>query len=94
MKHVQQYRAKNGRLQFKPSDALLIEIIEGDNSTGFCLACGETVDGVEPDAAGYTCPHCDAAKVFGAEGLLVRGLYFDADRAEDIEGARRAGYLR
>ena len=90
MKHVQQYRAKNGRLQFKPSDALLIEIIEGDNSAGFCLACGETVDGVEPDAAGYTCPHCDAAKVFGAEDLLVRGLYFDADRAEDIARGRFA----
>ena len=90
MNHAQQYRAKNGRLQFKPSDALLIEITEGDNSTGFCLACGETVDGVEPDAARYTCPHCDAAKVFGAEDLLVRGLYFDADRAEDIARGRFA----
>jgi len=90
MNHAQQYRAKNGRLQFKPSDALLTEIIEGDNATGFCLACGETVDGVEPDAAGYDCPHCHAAKVFGAEDLLARGLYFDADRAEDIARGRFA----
>ena len=90
MNHVQQYRAKNGRLQFKPSGALLIEIIEGDHSTGFCLACGETVDRVEPDAAGYDCPYCGAAKVFGAENLMIRGLYFDADRAEDLA---RGGFV-
>lgn len=84
MDFAKQYRAKNGNLQFKPSDAWLTDIIEGDNSTGFCLACGETVDGVEPDAAGYTCPHCRAAKVYGAEELFNRGLYFDADREEDL----------
>lgn len=90
MNHAQQYRAKSGRLQFKPSDAALTEIIEGDNATGFCLACGEFVDGVEPDAEGDHCPHCTAPKVFGAENLMIRGLYFDADRAEDIarEGGR------
>jgi hypothetical protein len=84
MEFAKQYRAKNGNLQFKPSDAWLTDIIEGDNSTGFCLACGETVDGVEPDATGYTCPHCRAAKVYGAEELFNRGLYFDADREEDL----------
>ena len=84
MDHVKQYRAKNGNLQYKPSDALLNEIIEGDNATGFCLACGDTVEGVEPDAGQYTCPHCYADKVYGAENLHLMGLYFDADRAEDM----------
>ena len=89
--HKQQYRAKNGHLQYKPSDAVLLEIIENDSDTGFCLACGEFVDGVEPDAERYDCPHCGAAgKVYGAENLLARGLYFDADRAEDIARGRFA----
>ena len=90
MDHKTQYRAKNGNLQYKPSDAALIEIMEADNATGFCLACGEFVDGVEPDATGYTCPHCRALKVYGAEELFNRGLYFDADRAEDISRGRFA----
>lgn len=90
MDHVKQYRAKSGHLQYKPSDALLTEIIEGDNSTGFCLSCGETVEGVEPDAERDDCPHCGSAKVYGAENLMIRGLYFDADRAEDISRGRFA----
>lgn len=92
MDHVKTYRAKNGNLQFKPSDAVLLEIIENDNATGFCLACGEFVDGVEPDATGYDCPHCGSTKVHGAENLLIRGLCFDADRAEDIARARAEGF--
>lgn len=90
MDHVKQYRAKSGHIQLMPSDALLTEIIEGDNTAGFCLSCGETVEGVEPDAERDDCPHCRASKVFGAENLMIRGLYFDADRAEDIarEGGR------
>lgn len=88
--HKKQYTAKNGHLQFKPSDAALTEIIESDNATGFCLACGEFVDGIEPDLERADCPHCGAAKVYGAENLMARGLYFDADRAEDIARGRFA----
>jgi rubrerythrin len=90
MDHAKQYRARNGHLQYKPSDRALMEIIEGDNTTGFCLACGDWVDGVEPDAERDDCPHCGAAKVYGAENLFLRGLYYDGDRAEDIarEGVR------
>ena len=90
MDHIKQYRAKNGHLQYKPSDAALIEIMEGDNLTGFCLACGEWVDGIEPDTEREDCPHCGAAKVYGAENLMIRGLYFDADRAEDLARGRFA----
>lgn len=90
MDHAKQYTAKNGRLQYKPSDRALMEITEGDNATGFCLACGDWVDGVEPDAEREDCPHCGSAKVYGAENLMLRGLYYDGDRAEDIarEGGR------
>jgi predicted RNA-binding Zn-ribbon protein involved in translation (DUF1610 family) len=90
MEFSQQYRAKNGNLQYKPSDAWLTDVIESDNVTGFCLACGESVDGIEPDAEHNDCPHCGAAKVFGAENLMVRGLYFDADHAEDLARGRFA----
>ncbi len=41
---------------------------------GICTACHELVDGVEPDAEGYTCPACDEAKVFGMEQALIMGL--------------------
>jgi len=88
------YRAKNGNLQYKPSDDWLTDVIEGDNSTGFCLACGDEVDGIEPDAEHDTCPHCYASKVFGAENLMIRGLYYEADRQADITQARREGYIK
>lgn len=92
--NAKQYRAKNGRIQYKPADDWLIYITEGDNATGFCLACAEEIDGIEPDAEGYTCPHCGEAKVYGAENLLERGLYFDADREADIQEARAAGFIK
>lgn len=90
MDEPKQYRAKNGHLQYKPSDVALIEIIDGDNNQGFCLSCGNWVEYVEPDVERGHCPHCSDDKVFGAENLLIRGLYFDADRAEDISRGRFA----
>lgn len=38
---------------------------------GFCLSCGKEAEGCEPDARGYTCEHCGAARVYGAEELLL-----------------------
>ena len=46
-----------------------------DNMTGFCLACGNESETVEPDARKYTCACCDQPKVYGAEELLLMGLY-------------------
>jgi len=37
---------------------------------GFCIACGEETDGVEPDAREYKCDVCGAMQVYGAEELL------------------------
>ena len=48
--------------------------MEGTDNPGFCLACGEEVDGCEPDARSYDCASCGAeGKVFGAEELLLMG---------------------
>lgn len=44
-----------------------------DDSGGYCMACGETVYGVEPDAHGYDCDGCGAPCVYGAEELLLLG---------------------
>lgn len=68
------YITKTGAQQFKPS---IEELQEMDaNGEGFCLACGEVEDGVEPDARCYICSSCDAAKVYGAAELALLGLYY------------------
>jgi len=69
------YVTKSGAKQYKPSLASLNRIINGDNSTGYCLACGKSAGGVEPDARKYECKCCGAAKVYGAEELVLMGLY-------------------
>ena len=52
----------------------VIEAVEESHhnltSPGFCVACGEDVDGVEPDARKYHCEGCDEDEVYGAEELL------------------------
>lgn len=54
----------------KPSYATILKAAEKGDGTGYCKACWTKVKGVEPDARGYVCPKCGAAKVFGAEELL------------------------
>ena len=67
-----QYKSKGGRTLFKPT---LEEVTQGDeDSQGFCLACGELEDGVEPDAARYTCSCCGENKVYGMQELALLGL--------------------
>ncbi len=39
---------------------------------GFCIACGDDAEGVEPDARRYECESCEARAVYGAEELLIR----------------------
>ena len=41
------------------------------DNPGFCVACGNDVDGVESDAREYECECCGEAAVFGAEELLL-----------------------
>lgn len=50
---------------------VIMDAVESDEYIGFCIACGEEADGVEPDACGYECDHCGQSAVFGAEELLL-----------------------
>jgi hypothetical protein len=38
---------------------------------GFCLACGEEAEGVQPDARRHKCEACGEKAVYGAEELLL-----------------------
>jgi len=41
------------------------------DNPGFCIACGKSAGGCEPDARGDECESCGEPKVFGAEELLL-----------------------
>ena len=61
-----------------PQDELLAAIERshsGLDNPGFCLACGEEVDGCEPDAREYECESCGERRVYGAEEILLMGAY-------------------
>lgn len=45
------------------------------DNPGFCIACGEEADGVEPDARKYECDYCGDHTVYGASELLISGMY-------------------
>jgi hypothetical protein len=53
----------------------LMEMIHNDELAGFCIACGEETDGIEPDARNYHCDACNKPKVFGAPEILLMGLH-------------------
>jgi hypothetical protein len=48
----------------------IIEAIERDDHTGFCMDCGHEAGGCEPDAREYECENCGKYKVYGAEECL------------------------
>ena len=50
---------------------------EEDDNVGFCIACGEEHYGIEPDARKYECESCGKRAVYGAEEILISGLYSD-----------------
>lgn len=70
------YTSRAGAPQYKQSIETLMDVVEGDNSTGFCLACGEPNHGIEPDMRKGRCEHCGAPKVYGAEQLILMGLFY------------------
>jgi hypothetical protein len=51
----------------------VIEAVQRDDNTGFCLNCDyETEPGTcEPDARNYLCDNCGEEQVFGAEECLL-----------------------
>lgn len=69
---TQKYKARNGNVQFKPS---FTQVQNMDRTMrGWCLACGKTQSGVEPDARKYKCEACGAEKVYGPEELVLMNL--------------------
>ena len=51
-------------------EQVLAAIARGEY-TGICKACGEEVEGVEPDASGGECESCGQMEVYGAEECLM-----------------------
>jgi len=41
------------------------------DNPGFCIACGEEVEGVEPDARKYECDFCGEDAVYGADEIAI-----------------------
>ena len=56
------------------TDELLIDACRRAMTTnenpGFCNACGEEAESVEPDAKNFQCEHCEEKAVFGIEELV------------------------
>lgn len=46
-----------------------------ESYSGFCTTCNKitNLDGVEPDARGYTCDECSEDTVMGVEEALMMG---------------------
>jgi hypothetical protein len=69
------YTTKTGKKQFKPSFKWLERAVNRDSGWGFCLSCGNSQTGCEPDARRYNCENCNEAKVYGVDELVMMGLY-------------------
>lgn len=80
---MKRYKGRDGNTYYKPAWSALEAALE-TGTEGFCLACGQSQDGVEPDAKRYTCESCGKPNVYGAENLLVRNL-FHVDKREPQE---------
>lgn len=49
----------------------IMEAAQADDNRGFCRACGEEHNWIEPDAERYECEVCGEKEVYGAEQLLL-----------------------
>jgi hypothetical protein len=67
-------KMKSGNSLFFPVFNEEFENLVHESSTGFCLACGESADGIEPDGERLDCENCGAPKVYGLEQLLLLGF--------------------
>lgn len=74
---MKKYTTTTGKIQYKQSLKTLERAILSDQMIGFCLACGQERESTEPDARRYPCnnPECRAEKVYGAEELVMMGLF-------------------
>ena len=65
-------KLKKPKVKLKVSRVL--RAAQADNGTGFCLHCGSSQRGVEPDANRYACESCGERRVAGADHILICGL--------------------
>jgi hypothetical protein len=65
------YTTKNGSQRFRPvltdSEASAPQFEDG----GFCIACGQEIEPIEPDARRVRCEACGEPLVFGLQELLM-----------------------
>ena len=54
-----------------------------ESHEGFCIYCGETESGIEPDAREYKCEGCGKHGVYGFEELLLMGYVVLTEKSED-----------
>lgn len=59
------------RINARITPERVLDAVENDMDTGFCLECGEETSHVEPDAEQCRCEWCGAAAVYGAEQLAL-----------------------
>ena len=69
-----EYRARSGQTLIKPTLGVEVEEYHFDDNVGWCLKCGDLVEGVEPDARKYLCECCGETKVYGLVELALMGL--------------------
>ena len=65
----------------------VMEAINEDEYPGLCIRCGADTSGVEPDAERYPCDECGAEAVYGAEQLILCGLYHSQTPPDDANRA-------
>ena len=67
------------RIHKSVTEDMVLRAVERGNLTldnpGICIACGNEQEGCEPDARDYVCEACGERAVYGAEELLISGMY-------------------
>jgi len=72
---------KTGNTYFIPLESELIQALESDEDRAFCIRCGDTDQTIEPDVERGECECCEQRGLYGAEQLLILGMY-KRDNAE------------
>ena len=69
------YTSRSGEKLWKPSAKWIQAALARDDNDGFCLACKHDQGGCEPDMRRGECEACGELKVYGAEELLLCGIF-------------------
>ncbi len=58
---------KNPKITAKLSFGQVIQAVQEDENSGFCISCGVQAFSVESDARAYPCESCGQPDVYGAD---------------------------